>query len=169
MKLIRALAAMALLVTATAWAQPILTITPINNGATYLPSTTAISLAFHLENTGNATLNWNSFSIFESASGPAAAGCCTFAFQAAPFSNSGSLAVGAIIDWTALIITSFPAGGFLPPGLYQDILSVTFGFNGVIVASASATAVARVPEPASLALLLIGLAALAATTLRKSR
>jgi hypothetical protein len=167
MKLIRAVAAIALLVTATAWAQPILTITPINNNAIYSPTTTSIPFAFHVENTGNATLNWNGFAISQTAIGPPAAGCCSFNFTSIPFSNPGSLAAGAFIDWTALVINALPAGSFLPVGFYRDTLSISFDLDGVVVASARATAVAAVAEPTSLALLLIGLAAFAATRLRK--
>lgn len=169
MKLIRAWTVIALLVTGTAWADP-LAIAPINNNAVYSPATTSISLAFHIENTGNATLNWNGFAVAETASGPPVPGCCTFIFQALPFSNPGSLAAGATIDWIAVIIGSSPAGGFLPVGVYQDILSITFRFDSVVVGSATATAVAfvaAVPEPTSLALLLIGLAAFAPLRLRK--
>ena len=169
MKLIRAWMVTALLVTGTAWADP-LAITPINNNAVYSTTTNALSLAFHIENTGNTTLNWTGFQVSESASGPGVAGCCSFLFAALPFSNPGSLAAGAAIDWTAVIIGGFPAGGFLPIGVYQDILSITFRFDNVVVGSATATAVASVaavPEPTSLALLLIGLAAFAPLRLRK--
>lgn len=157
MKLMRALAVgIAFLTAGTAWAQPILTVTPINNGAVYAPTTPSFSLVYHVVNTGNATAIWDEHSGSVDIFSPTPCNCSVVGLGPA---NFGTLFVGDFFDYTAMIVTPDP-GELLALGDYQNSFFFNLFLDGASVAtmsgSASAT-VAQIPEPSSLALMTLGL------------